>query len=422
MSRPTEPQTTRADRRRGLARWAVGSVSVVAAVVSISLAATRVRWSPATIERAEQLLADGNHRRAAEEAAAVLRGRPGEARALFALALARSGSEDWTGSVAALEAIPDWSSRKPEALFLQGQALRKLHRGRDAEAALRACIARDADAGLNARLALLELLAMEERVEEFKRLVWEIHDRMPESDRLAVLTMRIRIEFEQSLPALNIASLRPMVAADPDDAHARAGLAAALDRDGKHAEARDLYAQALAKLPDDAELRERYLDLLHRRGDMAAWADVLANRPEGSETRPIMAKFLGMKAEADGDLVAAELAYARAAEADPSEPEYRHRRSLALFQLGRKAEANAQIAERTRLRDAREKLRLAWNAFATAFEADPASVTPDLVLDVARAFEVIGWSREAAGWFREALRRDPSHPEARAGLDRLDRQ
>src|SRR5262249_31326857 len=157
----------------------------------------------------------------------------------------------------------------------------------------------------------------------------------------------------------------------------------------------------------DPELRERYMDLLYRMGDMLRLKAVLSARTSGTDERPTMLKFLGIVAESEGNLPAAVEYQSRAVEADPTEPQHRHRLSLLLYRLHRKPEGDAQAAVRTRLDRAREELRQAWNAFATPFEADPTNVDPALIRGMAHASEACGWPREASAWYREALRRAP---------------
>jgi Tfp pilus assembly protein PilF len=300
--------------------------------------------------------------------------------------------------------------------------LRAEGRGRDAERAFRACVDRDPSgqgSAMDARTELLKLLALEGRADEFKELAWETYEVMPEAERLTVLTARMRLEMEQAKPETDIAALRKLVGADPDDTQARAGLAAALGRANQAQAAREHFARALAERSDNVEIREHYLDLLYNLGDLSGLKAVLDRRPEAAEGRPKTWKYLGILAEKSGDLDAAARAFARAAELDPSEPEYPHRLSLLLFRRGQKAEAERQVAERARLRAARSALRTAWNDFADAFESRPPQVTRDHLLGMARACDSARWWREAAAFYRGVLRISPGDAEARSGLERL---
>jgi tetratricopeptide (TPR) repeat protein len=420
---PGAMQAKAAPRKGRLARWWwAWSILGLALVAGGAVLATRIRWTPPSLDRAEKLLAEKRFAEAASEAEAVLETKPGDTRALFAAARARVGMEDWARAVAALESVPDWSARKTEALLLVAQIQKKRNRGRDAETNFRACLARDPDgpAGTSARIELMKLYAMEERVDEFKALVWDVLPRVSDLDKVMVLMRRMQIEFEQTLPEINAKTLRAMVGEDPEDAYARAGLAAALDRSGDVEQARKLYAHALAARPNDPELRERYLDLLQRLGDMTTLRAVLEARPPGTDERPATLKFLGIVAEADGKADQAIAYQERAVAADPTDPQHHHRLSLLLYRNRRKADAEREAAERTRLDKARDQLRQAWNAFATPFETDPTHVDPALLLGMARACEACGWVREASAWYRATLSKAPDDPQARAGLQRVE--
>jgi Flp pilus assembly protein TadD len=298
-----------------------------------------------------------------------------------------------------------------------------MNRGRDAERLYRACIAHDPSGqsyAMTAREWLAALLAMEERREAFRALAWEIYELVSEARRLRALTMRTRIEFEQTQPEINARSLEAYVRADPGDSDARAGLAAALDHKGEVHTAVPLYARAVAAKPTDLELLERYLDVLHRTGELETLKAALAARPVGAEGRAAIQKFLGIVAESSGDLKAAEAAYRKAVELDPNEPEYHHRHSLVLARLGRGDESAREAAIRARLRAGQAEVRKAWNQLADAYDVDPERISVELMLGMGRANEACGLTREAAAWYREVLFREPAHALARAALDRLE--
>jgi tetratricopeptide (TPR) repeat protein len=376
------------------------------------------------IAEVDRRLAAGRFVEAAQGATAYLRWQPEDARAMVTLARARAALGDLPGCIAALERVPARSIRKPEALYRIGQAGQALGRARDAEAAYRASIRLDPygpDAGRSARLALMAILAMEERVGEFKSLAWETYESLPEANRLDVLTMLTRIEYEQTRPEINAATLRRYLAADPADAQARAGLAAALDHANDPEAARSLYARAVAERPDDPELRERYMSLLQRMGDLESLRSVLAGRSAGSDARPATLKFIGLVAESAGDFAGARDAYARLAALAPDDPEAHHRLALALFRLGRKTEAQAETGIRSRLGELEDARRRAWDRFADAFDADPRHVPPDLVIGMARAAEAAGRRREAIAWYRRVLAANPRAADAQSALARLER-
>lgn len=370
------------------------------ALGGLALAAPRLgwRWTSPTAASVESALASRQFGRAIDEAQDLLRATPNDPRLLYNLARGYMGAGDAERAVEALQKIPPWSLRKPEALFYEGKIRLAQKRGRDAEQAFRACVATGAPVADNARLELLAILAMEERFDAFKQVFWEVYPRLGASDRLPVLTMRMRLEFEQVKPELNAESLREFLAADPGDTQARAGLAAALDHAGDPIQALTLYAQALQEAPEDLSLRERYLDLLNRTGESASLRTVLAQRPAGSDDRAAIQRFLGLVAQTDGKLPEAEAAYHRSIAADPGVSETHHRLSQVLQRLGQREAAAAAAAERDRINRVRDALHKAWNDFADTFENRPEQLTADLLLGMSRACGACDLSREADAW------------------------
>jgi tetratricopeptide (TPR) repeat protein len=400
-----------------------GFVALAAIAVGAWLA-----WSYAnspTLKDVDRWLRRQKYAEAERDARAYLVWHRNDAEGIFALAKALAGRGKVKQCAEALERVPHGSPKRAEALYRAGQAYQQIHRMRDAERAFRACVASDPngqDYAMSARIELAALFAMQERREAFKAVGWEAYDHLPEAKRLPVLTMLMRLEFEQTKPDINATSLRAAVDADPADSYARAGLAAALDQQRNVAEARSLFAKALEEKPQDPELRERYMDLLRRMGDFDAMKAVLAARPPGTDDRPATQNILGIVAESAGDLEAAEAAFRRAVQLNPRDPEYHHRLSLVLFRRGRSAEAAKEAATRTELREGLTQLRQAWTLYANAFDVDPDQIPTELVLGMARAIESCGRDREAIAWYRQVLRLDARESTARAALDALERR
>lgn len=371
-----------------------------------------------TPEGVEELIAAKDYGGATAMAQRLLQGQPGESRVLFLLARARAGAGDYEGMIDAARRIPDWSIRKPAAMLFAGQALRKLNRGREAERVFRQVIARDpqGQAALQARLELLALYAMEERRDAFFDLVWQTMEQLPEEERLLVLTMRLRIEFEQVKPETNAAILEGMVAADPEDADAIAGLAAARMNAGDVAEARQLYERALKLRPDDPELVERYCGVLNQEGDTSALAQALEEPGVRDAARPGLWRYRGIVAQARGDRERAVEAFTKAVELDPLDAESHHRLGQVLNQLGQREAASQHTAARTRLRSGRDQMRSAWDAFADSFDRDPGSVTAEQLDALAQGCRAAGLEREGMLLEREAQRRDPTRIGRRQGI------
>ncbi len=390
-------------------RWLLLAIGAIGSVAAIALAARLLGWGWASpsLERAEDLIASRRYAEAAKVAEGLLRGRPKDPRLLFTLARARTGSGDLRGAVEALRKIPDWSLYKDEARFFEAKALMGLHRGREAERLYRECSESRSPLATNADLELLALYAMEERRDEFERTFWKAFPTLSGPDRLAVLTMRMRVEFEQTKPEVNAEALRAMVEADPGDYHARAGLAASLDRAGDLESARVHYEKALAEAPDALGIRERYLDLLHRLGRTEALRAAIGELPPGAEERPEILKFRAGLDQASGNLADAARLLARARDLAPNVPEYRHRLAQVLNLLGRRQEAAPESAERDRLTSARDRLRKAWNLLADTYENRPDELKASLLVGMARACSGCGMTREAEAWLAEAERLEP---------------
>jgi tetratricopeptide (TPR) repeat protein len=405
-------------------RWRI-LAGLVLVTLSLAVAgwAIFLRGAPASLDRATELLEAKKYNEASREAERLVEDSPEDPRVLILLARARAGAKDLAGCIDALKRVPDWSVRKDDALFREGQIFNEQKRGRDAEKAFLTCVARDSKAGqisIQARLQLMALYAKEERIEAFKAISRELLNLLPEAEQLPVMVMRMKIEFEQTLPSINAESLRAMVDADPGDHQARAGLATALDRMGDQVHAQEHFAKALAQGPNDLELRERYLSFLQRVGNRESIHVVLAARNPLAENRPVIQKFLGWMAEMDGDLRTAESAYRKAVDGDPTQAEAHHRLAQVLYRQDRKAEAEAHSEANARLNEARQELHKAWNPFADQYEKDPEHLQANLLVGIARACEAAGWTEEAGLWHRQAMRIGSESSRARNGLDRLN--
>ncbi|GIW87489.1 MAG: hypothetical protein KatS3mg108_1813 [Isosphaeraceae bacterium] len=394
--------TSRASPRSGTGRWVwiVAGLGPLAGVVVWIAWARSEQLSHDSIERA---LAQRQYDVAARQAERLTRDNPRDARAWFLLGRARAGSGDAEAAIAALEQIPDWSLRKPDAQFFSAQLLKSLHRGREAEAAFRAYLAREARGepaplAASARLELMSLYAMEERFEAFRSMFWEVYPSLDRDDRLATLTMRMRSEFEQSAPAISLDILGKFVAADPDDPHAHAGLAAALDHAGRLDEAEAELRKAHQLAPDDVEIRARWLESLYRLGRTDELEQQLRPDAATGTGHPTIARLIGITAQARGDWSEAARWFEQAVRLRPDLPELHHRLSQVLARLGQSDQAAFHAAERSRLTEAREALRKAWNQFADAFESNPNSVAPELLWALSDACQAAAWPREAQAW------------------------
>ena len=176
------------------------------------------RATTPTLAALEQAFNSGETARAERDAEHYLRRHPGDAPALLILAKTRLKHDDYRGAAEALAAVPAASIHKTEALFREGQAWKKLGQGRRARRALTAAVLRDPRGqgpAMNARMELLALFAMEERREAFDALAWETYAALAPENRISVLVMRTRLDYEQTAPDVNAKSLQPFLDADP---------------------------------------------------------------------------------------------------------------------------------------------------------------------------------------------------------------
>lgn len=385
-------------------RWILLGIGLAGALAAAPWLIANEPWTRPSHELVDALLREKKFDRAARLAARITTQDPKDSRAWFELARAHAGAGRLEPAVDALRNVPDWSLRKQDALLFEAKLLLELKRARAAETALRAIIQAGGSStqAVSARLELFAVLAMEERAQAFKDLFWQTFPLLAAEDRLPALTMRTRLEFEQTKPELNAERLREYVRNDPSDQQARAGLATALDHANDLEGARKLYEEALAALPSDTSIRARLLDLLMRQGDVEAFDSVLAARQAGDENDADIQRFVGLAAQRKNDPEAAAAAFARAVELRPDVPENYHRLSQALLRLGKRELAAQAAQQRTRLNEARDTLRKAWGQFADVYESKPEAVTADLVEAVGKAFEDAGLPQESEAWLREA--------------------
>lgn len=379
-----------------------------------------IRPDPEDIYR---LLNTGRYKQAAELARRYLKADPTSTIGLIYLGKAQAELRDYAGLALTLSRVSDRSARKVEADALAGTALLELNRCREAER-FYLDVLKHSPRGfrghcLNARRQLLRLYGLEGRKEAFLRLVRETIEVVPKFDRRVYLTMRMRLEFEHAVPENNRRILEAMIAADPLDPNALAGLGSVCILEGRVAEAERLFQKALSLAPDDRELRERTLDAVVLQPDSAAKiARVLDERVPGSDSRPRTAYFLGLAAETKRAFEEAARHYSRACEADPSRFEYPYKLSQVLRRLGRTEQAKARELDRDRIQKARSALREAWNVFAETYETGPSRVEPSMLLNLAVACDRLGWIEDARAWYRETLLDDPDNAEARKALNR----
>jgi tetratricopeptide (TPR) repeat protein len=193
---------------------------------------------------------------------------------------------------------------------------------------------------------------------------------------------------------------------DPTSDRARLGLAEMLYLEGRYAESAELYADHVARHPDDPAGHDGL--------GIAARAQGQVDRAATALDRALVlapGDTLALKERAAIDLIRGHPADAllrldRAIAADPYDPELRYQRSRVLSRLGRRDEAAAELRRSERLR--REHAEM--SDMATRLVETPGDNA--LRCRLARWMLDHGRSDEGAQWARMVLRDQPDHHEA----------
>lgn len=323
-------------------------------------------------------------RRYAEAEASLrqrLRRSPHDDEARMLLARSLAGQKRMRACADELHRVPFWSPRKPEARYLEGQAYLEAGLARQAEPALRACVANDPmhptpdDLHRSATEMLIELYVAEGRWEDAQEVVWQVYDRANAEDRAAALVMLLRTEIERIDPASTLERLRKYVAADPQDFAARRALARAEQALGHEAEANAQIDACRKGQPDDPRNWRDWLLILQERGDAPALAQAVEQLPaaRSEDYGPEVWEAIGRVRESAGDDTGAAEAYRRAVLARPQEADSHYRLALVEARLGHRDEARVHLDRSKVLRKARTDLVDAVIAYREALAVAPAA-------------------------------------------------
>jgi Flp pilus assembly protein TadD len=345
-----------------------------------------------------------------DEAEGLLRARlerspdQGEARMKLARLLAKR--EDYLGCARQLHLVPNWSSQKDEALFLEGQSYKTLDRARDSEAAFKACTVADPLHPISRRYfdpaarELVGLYVLEGRIDEARQTLWRVYDIAAPVDHSAILVMRIRAELERIDHDEALKKLRRYAEVTPDDWDARRALA--LEEQGKsyETEADHEIKAALKGAPDSVAVRSAWLEILHQRGDRETITESLKSLPPDADSNAEMWKFRGLAAEWAGDFAGAVEAFTRATEIRPHEPELFYKLGIVEQRLGRGAQAREHIQKSKDLRLAFSKMHDAYYEFLKInSQSKPGDPEYQAVVDrMVAACDQLGFTREAEAW------------------------
>jgi predicted Zn-dependent protease len=389
-----------ARRRRGVA---IAAATLLA--VGIVWARARDEWaSHADAEAVRRAVAARRYAEAGAPLRRWLEARPGSAEAHYHRARIALGQDRPTETIAAMEKARALGYPEPSLERLRGILLARASRFGEAEPLLRR--AREADPRPDPEL------------DEARARVYLETFRLAEA--AAVLESWARIAPEDPKPYLWRVEIDRRTGARPEDLErdyraalqrdpgrdeARFGLAEALAQANRHAEAAREFDAYLARKPDDPEghlsagnnaLVLGDLDVAIRHFDRA-----LALAPD--DPRALMARA-GLDLRR-GDPSAALATLDRALRLDPYEPEVRHRRALALDQLGRRDEARAEREAAARLREDAARVEQIREGLVRA-PNDRA-----LQREAARWLVDHGHAEEGARWAKRVLAADPADPD-----------
>jgi Flp pilus assembly protein TadD len=332
----------------------------------------RDQWPQPTLTAIGVKVARGNYAEAEIELREHLRRSPHDGEARMTLARSLAARQHMLECAAELHQVPVWWPKKREAQFLEGRSFWEVNRGRDAEAAWRACVADDPlhptppEYYKAATEGLLELFAAEGRWEAARELIWATFDQVDPADKESVLIMRLRTEVERIDPATAVARLRSAVAADHGDVDARRALARTEAALGNEVEATRQMRTCLSQRPTDLTVWRDWLGILHNRNDMAALSAELARVPAHLKTDAAIQELEGIVRQSAGDLAGALEAFRAAASSRPDDGEFLYRLGRVEGRLGRAQAARDHLARSKVLRDARTELRDALDDFVAA--------------------------------------------------------
>jgi thioredoxin-like negative regulator of GroEL len=326
--------------------------------------------------------------------------------------LARSGRCE--EAVERLARVPDDSALGPQSRLLAGETLLYcLHRGRDAEVALKRTLELDPNVEA-AKKALVYLYFLESRQEDARPLVWELYQSSDPITRYRALANWFLIQFSELPTNEATAELNALIDGDPDDPDAGVALAGRWLREnqfdraarklesfvvpGEHVERLSLLVQCYLKMgmgSKAAALLERWPD---EKRDIRFW------RSMGIACQT----FLNRPTDAVAYLL-------RVLEVQPDDWEVHHRLALSLRQLNRMQEAEVHEKESRRLQGVLDYEATASLIREHLTRPDEAATR----FQTAQFYEQLGLKCEARAWFELTLDLDANHAESRAGLERL---
>jgi predicted Zn-dependent protease len=286
---------------------------------------------------------------------------------------------------------------------LRGLILARGNKPAEAEPVLRRTLDQSRAPDPDVAEALVRIYLGSFRLGEAASLLDRWMSAYPDDARPFLLRTEIDIRTSAT-PGVLIERYQNALSRDPGLDQARLGLAAALRRDRRHAEAATEYARYLARKPNDplgyVGAGENALEL----GDQVAagrWIDrALSLAPHDSEA---LAARAALELQA-GRLAAALEFFDQAIRADPFDHWNRYQRMLILSRLGKKSEANAERIVVERLKNEERR----FDQVSRELMRNP--LDSGLRSEAAEWLMKHGHQDEAVAWANLVLGHEPAHP------------
>ncbi|MBI3462966.1 MAG: tetratricopeptide repeat protein [Planctomycetes bacterium] len=369
-----------------------------------------------SLVQARTLLAAGDWARAEVELKKYLAGgaraaQTNEAKLLLAQVLARL--EKHGESLELLESIPDTAPEAPRARVAQGNHYWDRAGWLKAESLWKRALQLDPRVP-EAGWWLLDLYFMHGRFQEAEQLALQLYDTEPDSrDRIGLLWELVRQDNERMDPSTVKGRMEDALREHPDDFHSQLALARSYGGSGQIEKALNLVQQLASAHVSSVEVWETWLWCLYESGNFAEIRQLLESlSPEISSDRRVQ-KYHAAALEDAGDWSAAREIYEKRLQGDPYDRKAHYRLSRVLRGLGQEQQADWHEQRSRQLDAARENLARLYASRSGAL------VTGDLCAQAADYCEALGRREQALRWFQEALRREPTHKAAAAGLARL---
>jgi tetratricopeptide (TPR) repeat protein len=383
-------------------------LAIVLAVLAVPaiVAARLVRWvEPAEEREARRAVREGRFDEAEASLARWRAAAPGSVEAVLLKGRVEAARNRPAEAAADLQLAMSLGGRLEDLVLLRALIAAKAGRHVEAEPALRRAFgeAREPDRQVDEALArvYLETYDLKRAADILDRWAADFpQDAKPHLWR-AEIHGRDAAEADRLLD-----DYREALRRDPSLATARLGLAEALRKVHRNAEAAVAYEEYLAVRPDDATAHLGAGQNQAELGNEPAAARLLQRAIELDGKNATAHTELAQLCTRRGDTAAALEHLDRAIALEPYDVGVRYHRSLALARLGRTTEARAEQAFATRLRDDLDQL----NKVRKRLVAAPGDRSSQL--EVARWMFAHGHDQEGARWAEKILAERPLDPDA----------